>query len=245
MSCGLMVVGTSGKCGKTVACAGIAASLIENGFQVIASKPLVYYDTPNPPLFNEEQRFIDRLARPLSSPETVILPGPQEMSNVVWKRLLEQLKAAPYPLILETPGSLASPLRYNSGFQEDLGIETNQTIINAIDLARILNLKILLVTPASKSPYAEVAMAASYLAQRQHGAIGWISVETNGEPPNNSCWDQESFMVGQDYHLPYFGNIGYSSSISVTLCQHGNLLRQTEMGVDLLPIQQAMEMALL
>lgn len=245
MSCGLMVVGISGKCGKTVASAGIAASLIENGFQVIASKPLVYFDTPNPPLFNEDQRFIDRLARPLSSPETVILPGPQEMSNVVWKRLIEQLKAAPYPLILETPGSLSSPLRYNNGFQEDLGIESTQTIIDAIDLANILNLKTLLVVPGSKSPYADVALAASFLNHRQHQAIGWISVETNDKHPDNSRWEQESFMAAQDYHLPYYGNIAYSSSISVTLCQHGDLLRQTEMGIDLLPIQQAMEMALL
>ncbi|MEB3285928.1 MAG: hypothetical protein VKJ04_00340 [Vampirovibrionales bacterium] len=244
MAPGIMLVNAVPKAGKTVAVAALAGCLKESGFQVQAVKPVdIYGALQAPPDYNHDQRFIDSVLNPMQSFETVVLPTPSEFNPLLWKRLIEQLSNAPYPLLLESVSTVASAFRYPTETPHG----SAHAVIDAVDLARLLNLKIILVTPKSHHLYADLAPAIAYLAQRHERALAWIAV---GNTPESDLidpmeWEQASLMIAHDYQLPCFGEIAYSASISVENLQQGNLLRQTENGIDFLPLQQAMAFALI
>ena len=67
-----------------------------------------------------------------------------------------------------------------------------------------------------------------------------MAVDT--QPARVPEWEQDVLFLRGHTDIPYLGEIAYSPSISVEALQQGNLCRITELGVDLLPIQQALNL---
>ncbi len=227
---GLIVTGTHPKCGKTVACAGLAGVLNELGFHAQAMKPLAFQ--PEVSLRKGyEQAFFDRIIPPLQHVDVLTTEAPRSVNPVAYQRLLETCRKRVYPYLLESPGNAATPIRFSS-----------TELLDAADLAETLGLQMLVVTAKQPDIIGALAPVFAYLWSRDAKVAGWLAVETT--PIDTPDWDQEILYLRAQYDVPFLGEIPYSPSISVEALQQGNLLRATETGVDLLPIQQALELLL-
>lgn len=225
---GLLLTGVQPKCGKTVACAGLAGVLNDLGFQAQAMKPLSFQPAVSIRR-GYEQAFFDRVIPPLQMVDVFSAESAQALAPVDYQRVIEACRKRTYPYILETPGNVASPIRY-----------VGHEMLDAIDLAKEIGVPMIIVTAKQADIIGALAPVFAYLWHRDAPAIGWLAVET--APVQTPDWDTEILYLRSHYELPYLGEIAYSSSISVEALQQGNLLRTTEMGVDLLPIQQALDL---
>jgi hypothetical protein len=241
---GLIVTGTHARCGKTVACAGLVGVMSGLGFKVQAIKPMSFLPTVSLRK-GCEQAYFDRLNPPLQPVDGFSVDSPYSVTKLDWQRLIEGCRKRVYPYLLETPGSLASLLRppgTDSGGASRVGEPRSVEIIDCVTLAQTLEIPILLVTSKQPELIACLAPAFAYLQQRQAPLVAWLAVET--APIQAPTWDQDVLYLSHRYDVPYLGELAYSPSISVETLQQGNLLRTTEMGVDLLPIQQAWDVAI-
>ncbi len=228
---GLLITGTTPRCGKTVAAAGLAGVLHALGFQVQAIKPLEFL--ANNPHGSIEQAFFDRLIRPLQPVDTLSVQSAASIVPVEWQRFIDICLKRVYPYLLEAPGNFASPLRYVKGDHED-----------AIHLANTLEIPMLLVTPKQPDIVNTMAQALTFAQAHNAPLVGWIAVETQPlEPQAAPDWFTDTLYLNHRFPYPYLGEIPYSRSISVESGQQGNLYRHTEMGLDLLPIQQSLDVS--
>jgi dethiobiotin synthetase len=227
---GLIVTGTHPKCGKTIACAGLAGVLNELGFHAQAMKPLAFQ--PRVSLRKGyEQAFFDRVIPPWQMVDVLTAEAPRDVTPVSYQRLLEICRKRVYPYLLESPGNAATPIRFSP-----------TELLDSADLAQALGLQMLVVTSKQPDIIGALAPVFAYLWSRDAKVAGWLAVETS--PVETPDWDNEILYLRAQYDVPFLGEIPYSPSISVETLQQGNLLRSTEMGVDLLPIQQALELLL-
>ncbi len=223
---GLVIAGTRPRCGKTVLTAGIAGTMRSVGLQVQTVKPLTFSEIEKP---NLDQAFLDLINRPLQAVTPICAPSPHELSTLDWNRVIDICRKMAYPTLIESPGTVAAPLKFQ-----------DQEVVDVGDFARVLGVKILLVTPKSPHLYSELVPALVYLLEQGANVIGWAGIET--QPVHTPHWDVETLYISNRYRVPFLGELPYSPSISVEAMQQGNLIRLTEAGVDLLPIQSAMNM---
>jgi len=235
---GLIVTGTHAGCGKSVACAGLAGALNELGFHPQAMKPLAFLPEISMRK-GYEQAFFDRVVPPLQMVDLLTADAPRAVTPVEYQRLVEICRKRVYPYLLETPGNAATPIRLGSS-----------ELLDAADLASMLGLPILIVTSKQRDLIGSLAPVLTYLEKRQADVMGWLSVETTPPklmppqtiPIETSERDQEILALRSRHQATYLGEIPYSPTISVENLQIGNLISATEMGVDLLPIQQALDL---
>ena len=176
-----------------------------------------------------EQAFFDRLNPPRQPLPLMAKESPFLVSSMDWQVFQETCRKRIYPYLLESPGNVASPIRF-----------VERELADSVDLARALEIPMLLVTSKQPDVIGTMVPIFSYLWSRDANVIGWLAVET--QPTNLPTWDEEVFFLRGHSEIPYLGEIGYSPSVSVEALQQGNLLRTTEMGVDLLPIQRALNL---
>lgn len=230
---GLIVTGTHARCGKTVLCAGLVGVLRELGFRVQAIKPLAFVP-PTAIRKSYEQMYFDRLSPPLQPIDGLSAESPYAVEVKDWRRLVELCRKRAHPYILETPGGLSTPIRV-----------TSEEILDAVDLAAALELPLLLAVRKAEDILAALPPVFAYAALRQAPLIGWVAVET--EPPSSTApfttWMQDIDYLSRYCSIPYLGGLSFSTSVSVEALRQGNLFRITETGVDLLPIQQALNVS--
>lgn len=228
---GIVVTGTHAQCGKTVACSGLTAVLWQLGFKVQPVKPFVFAEIETVCTNRDGDYFKQVMPYELPCMSTVIHQTPWQLSEKEWQLLIRQCKNNAYPFLLETPGSLASGIQYTQSVMKD-----------ATDLAAQLEVPLLLVTTKTADLPARLIPALSYCQQKSVSLAGWIAVET--EPCLPPYWDEELAYLRYHHNIPFLGTIEYSPSISVPILQQGNIVRQTEMGVDLLPLQQSLNLTI-
>lgn len=225
---GLLVTGTHARCGKTVVSAGLAGVLSDLGFSAQAIKPFSFQ--PEVTIrCGYEQAFFDRLNSPIQHLDLFSKPSPLKVTTMDWRQLQETCRKRVYPYILESPGSVASPIRF-----------MDHDMADSVDLAKALEIPMLLVTQKKPDLIGTLAPVFAYLWSKDARVIGWLAVET--QPTQTPDWDEEVFFLRGHSDIPYLGEIAYSPSISVEALQQGNLFRSVELGVDLLPIQQALNL---
>jgi dethiobiotin synthetase len=225
---GLLVTGTHAQCGKTVVCAGLAGVFNSLGFTAQAIKPFSFQ--PEVTIRGGyEQAFFDRLNPPRQSIELCSKPSPLKVTAQDWRQLQETCRKRVYPYLLESPGSVASSLHF-----------VEREFADSVDLAKALEIPMLLVTQKKPDLIGTMAPVFAYLWAKDATVIGWLAVESH--PAQVPDWDEEVFFLRNHSDISYLGEIAYSPSISVEALQQGNLLRNTELGVDLLPIQQALNL---
>lgn len=223
---GLVVAGVGPRCGKTVACAGLAGAMSALGFRVQAIKPFAF----EPPVAlrpGHDAQFFEKVLPPLQAVELFSAESAFAVGPLQWNRLLETCRGMAYPYILEYPGTVASPLRFAEDEAQD-----------AVDLAQALGLPLLLVVARQPDIIGAMLPALNYLWHKDATTVGWLAVETS--PAHLPHWEEEVLYLSRQHPIPCLGEIAYSPSISVEALQQGNIIRTTESGVDLLPLQQAL-----
>jgi dethiobiotin synthetase len=230
---GIIVTGTVPQAGKTVVCAGLSAVFSDLGFKVLPVKPLVFA-TPQTLVKNRDSDYFRQVlpvGGAFNTMPTTVYGSPQEFSETAWLRLTAQCENSVHPFLLETPGSLASAIQVASDGLKD-----------ATDLAKALNAPVLLVAPKAPDLPGTLIPALTYCWHKDVKLAGWIAVEA--EPCTPLHWEDEVTYLCYNFNAPFLGCINYSPSISVPLLQQGNILRQTETGIDLLPLQHALNLTL-
>lgn len=228
---GVLVVGATPRCGKTVVAAGVMGVLLDLGFKTQAVRPLDFSEN-NVISKSPDQAYFDMIenGRAMQRVETVVAASAYEVNTLLWNRVMENCKKSVYPLVIESPATVAQPLRMD-----------DNVFIDAVDWSLLLDLPILLTVRKSPQVIADLAPALAYLYEGEADVIGWVAVETQPQP--YAHWEEDRFLISREYDTPFLGEIAWSPSISVEARHQGNLLKLTEAGVDLLPIQQAMDLA--
>jgi dethiobiotin synthetase len=238
---GLIVTGVQARCGKTVVCAGLAGVMRELGFLVQAIKPMVFL-SPTDIRKGYEQAYFDRITSFPNEPgsrqnvEVFSTHSPHTAGTAEWKHLVSLCHKRGTPYVLETPGNLATPIR--ASYEETLDVK---------DLADALALPVLLVAQKQADILSVLPPVLAYAAYRGIPLIGWVAVETSPVKPASfsfDTWQEDLLYLSRCSNIPYLGEIPFSPSISVETFHQGNLFRLTEMGLDLFPIQQALDVAI-
>ena len=236
---GLIVTGTHARCGKTVVCAGLAGVMRDLGFQVQAIKPMVFSSSMDIRK-GYEQAYFDRVtgSSELAMQKVDVFSSlsPHAVGLAEWRHLVSLCHKRVYPYVFETPGSLATPIR--ASYDEVLDVK---------DLAEALALPVLLVTRKHPDILAVLLPVLAQAAYRQIPLMGWVAVETDAmsaSAVSSESWQDDLVYLSRCSNIPYLGEIPFSPSISVETSHQGNLLRVTEMGLDLFPIQQAFDVAI-
>ncbi len=223
---GLVVAGAGTRCGKTVACAGLAGAMGALGFRVQAIKPFVF--EPRVALrHGHDQAFFDKVQPPLQAVEVFSAESAFSAGLLQWNRLLETCRGMAYPYILEYPGTVATPLRF-----------ADDEALDAVDVAQALGVPLLVAVAKQPDLIGAMLPVLNYLWYKDAASVGWVAVET--APSHLLNWEDEIIYLSRQHPIPYLGEIAYSPSISVEALQQGNIIRNTESGIDLLPLQQAL-----
>jgi len=231
---GLLVVGTADDCGKTVVTTGLTAAIKEKGFLVQALKPLELGNLVASEVFYTDQKYMNEVIRPLSALDTLSLLSAYEMTVPLWQQLCHFCKKPGVPCLFESVGDLFTPLAWLEGQRYD-----------ATHLAQSLGLPMVLVCQKEPGFLSRLIPTVLYAKERGMTVVGWVAVETQPIPESQlPHWETEVLWFQQEFLTPLLGELAFSPSIDVQFGRQGNLIRQTQEGIDLLPIQQALNLIL-
>jgi dethiobiotin synthetase len=252
---GLMVTSTVRGAGKTCLIAGLASSLIQQGFTVQAIKPLEvealnthrpdYQTLQHSSNTSCDQDFLNKATRAMQQIDPIWVDIPQQITPLLWSRVIDICRRTAFPTLIEAPGIIASSFR---------SLE-NGRHWGAMTWANQLGIPLLLVTPKTTNLIADTAPALAYLlyqlSQQLGGAsspqflnskcIGWVAVESTPPTTPLPYFDEECLFLSQEYRIPFLGTLPFSPRISVPENQAGNLAELVGAEIDLLPVQQALK----
>ncbi|MBY0403705.1 MAG: hypothetical protein K2X66_07380 [Cyanobacteria bacterium] len=256
---GLMVTSTVRGAGKTCLIAGLASSLIQQGFTVQAIKPLevdaLNTHRPNYQTLQSashrfwDQDFLNKATRAMQQIDPIQVDIPQQITPILWSRVIDICRRTAFPTFIEAPGSIASSFRRLE----------NGRHWGALTWANQLGIPLLLVTPKTTNLITDTAPALAYLLHQlsqQIGeptpqllgspflsskCIGWVAVESSPPTTPLPYFDEECLFLSQEYRIPFLGTLPFSSRISVQENQAGNLAELVGAEIDLLPVQQALK----
>ncbi len=231
---GLLVVGTEPGCGKTVVTTGLVAAMKEKGFLVQAIKPLYLGSQLDSSVFVTEQEYMDQITRPLNTVDYLALQSPYEMTIQLWQQLQHFCRKLGVPCIIESQGEVTTALGWMT-----------QTRYDSTHLARALDVSILITCPKRPGFLNQLIPTITYLQNQGVPVLGWITTETQPIPPSQlPQWESEVLWLQQEYQIPILGELAFSPSIDVQSGHQGNLIKQTQDGIDLFPIEQALNLTL-
>ncbi|MEM0951526.1 MAG: hypothetical protein AAGI66_05205 [Cyanobacteria bacterium P01_H01_bin.74] len=267
---GIIVTGHTGQCGKTVACAGLAGVFYNLGFRVMPVKPWVFQSfsgkasvsntqvsntqvsntqVSNSQVLNSQasgptasglpastwdMQYFQTVLPQLPQFETQLCEGPDAVKPHHWQAVIDACNRLPSPYLLETPGALSSLMAIRkTGY------------CDATDLSHALDAPILLVIQRHPDLAGQLIPLLAYCSQEDVPVVGWLAVETTAPDTSGfitADWESAALAISTEYQVTYLGCIPHSVSISVPLCQQGNLIRNTECNIDLLPLQHALNL---
>ena len=253
LSGGLVVVGTTPQCGKTTVVAGLTLALAAMGQRVLPLAPVELDATDDKKITG--QFVLNHLCKQAGFPpadfQPVMLSKAGQLSKNQWHHLTSQLGQQPYPVIIDTPMTVALPWGGTQGVNqpapESLGSAT--AAYSALRLAADLQWPVLVVTPYSVAGLAMVLPVLQWLNSLalpiQSPIAGWVAVEQSPLGPNAKAeWDDVLPWVTQATQAPYLGALAYGPQVSIPMGYVGELVDRVEMGLDLLPLQLAMGLSL-
>ena len=240
---GLLIAGCQPGCGKTVVVTGLAGTLREEGFQVRAVKPVCLGARQS---MEPELAFLSSISQtPLTYPVRYV-ETPESLNAFLWNETIRVASAGVEPVLIELPGSCATPLRADG---------PNGRWLDVGDLARELGLPCLLVAREGVDAMEQLILNATYLmAASLVSVIGLVTVETAPEPDSDRrcspgktvsgkmSAEERSLALTERTGVPYLGCLKFSPSISVPRVSQGNLIKTTSAGIDLLPIIKTLNM---
>jgi dethiobiotin synthetase len=227
---GLLVAGTHPKCGKTVFTAGFCAALTQAGMKVQPMKPLTFQQEVA--LFpKSDQAFFDVACKTLQSIDPLMADSPYDLPTMAWHRVIEMCRKSVLPAIIESPGAVSTPLRYDG-----------TSYLMAADWAKVLGIPMVIVTEKHPNLLTQALPIFSLLQTQSAPILGWVAVETTPIPTPH--WAQEELYLSHTYRWPCLGTIPYNNAVSVENLQPGPLVHLIDTAIDLLPLQQVLKLCL-
>lgn len=218
LSKGVIVTSDKPHSGKTVISSGIVGAILSLGLYAEAVKPYEYG------IANNDIKYIVQVTKRPSDYNPVLIDNWAKTNTKTWNNLLSICRNFPYPVLLESPCCVSTPLKADSD------------IFDCINLSETLSWPILLVTNAAERPYESLVQALSFLKHRNANLIGFIT--TCSKQNIDYLWFEELVnTVVVNYGVNCLGMIPFSPSISREENRQGNIIKLTQQYIDLLPIQ--------
>lgn len=230
---GLTIVGTSIACGKTVLMTGLARTLLDEGMQVKAIKPICIGDSTNS---SGELAFISTISHtPLDyKVQYISQPGGLKPSQV--QEAIRVATQGTELTLVELPGSPAFPLTYFDAQNAAL----SRTYTDTCDLAYELAWPCLVVGKFEEHSFEDLILTTAYLQSRGLEVIALALVkvqpETNEGKAKPIFPEPAQIALSERTGVQFIGTLEYSQSISVERVNQGNLIKTTSQALDLLPI---------
>ncbi|MGD9581431.1 MAG: AAA family ATPase [Vampirovibrionia bacterium] len=222
---GLIVTSPTQNAGKTVISAGLAISMLSSGLSAEAVKPLSYGTEDN------DIVYFAKITNRNVYYDCTLLDDWHMANTTHWNKLVHICKNFTYPVFLETPGCVSTPLKSDGEYYD------------CTDLAKTLDWPVLLTINCAYKPYETAAQALLYLKQKDANVLGFMFTCSK-----NYSIEQIEEISGQLFintGYPCLGIIPYSPSISVEELNKGNIIKLIQEYVDLHPIQTALDLLLL
>jgi dethiobiotin synthetase len=236
---GLTILGTEFGCGKTVLTTGLAALLNQQGFQAQAIKPIVSGSQTS---WQAELSFISTITgTPLDYLPVLVEPGVGITTNS-WRKIIVNKKVSSGPVLLELPGSCATPLIFDTQLPNAIDCAW----WDSCDLAASFGYPCILVAKHNEEMMEKLSICSQYIKAKALKLIGLISVEVSprygGSLEERLTRTQTEILLQTRTQIPYLGCIKYSPSISVPLVKQGNLIKLTSAGLELLGLIKALNL---
>ena len=142
------------------------------------------------------------------------------------------------------PGGAASPVCFE---ENSVGTLTN-TWRDSADLANEFIQPCIVVAKHQIDAIERLVMTCAYLQHKGLVVIATATVETepNGGAELEKRRTRADFLIGLNSKtgVPFLGCIKNSRSVSVPRVTQGNLIKQTESGLDLLPLLKAINLTM-
>ncbi len=232
---GLLIVGCSERCGKTVVTTGLAATLLEEGFPVRAIKPICLGARRQA---ESELFFMSTIARsPLTYP-LVFVEQPASLRTFQLAEVLRSVRQSSETTLIELPGSAATPISLDADKSRWLDVG---------DLAAQLAFPVLLVAAEGTNVVEQLILNATYLlSSSMVNVVGLVAVAVTDQPGHAETAtlpeENRAIVLKQRVGVPYLGSLKFSPSISVPMRCQGNLIKTTSAALDLLPIIAALNL---
>ena len=153
---GIIVNSSSYKAGKTVIISGLCGSILQEGMIVDPVKPLEYGEP------GKDISFFSMITKKPTFYNTILLDSWLDTTNTSWRQLLNICKTFTGPVIMEAPGTVATPLR------------SAQSLLDCTDLSKELNWPLLLIIDNNHNLYEEAVKSISFLKYKECNIIGFI-----------------------------------------------------------------------
>lgn len=229
---GLIILGTEFGCGKTTLMCGLAGLLLQQGFSVVATKPVFI---GNEAERNAESTFIARISRSPASTLSVVVEKGSSLTRKQWAQALKAVPLTADFTLIELPGGLATPLRYDEE-PDGNGLCWN----DGTDLAQQYACPCLIVAAHSEDAIEKLTLSASYARAKKLEVIGLATVETapglGRRFETMLSRDQVELSLRNVTGVPYLGCIKYSESVTVPGVNQGNLIKMTAGGIEFLTV---------
>lgn len=222
---GLIVTSPTLKAGKTVVAAGLAASMLSLGLSAEAVKPISYGEEDN------DIVYFAKVTNRTVYYDNILYNDWSEMDVVGWNKLIDTCKNFVYPVFLETPGCVSTPIKSDGEYYD------------CTDLSKELQWPVILTIDATFHPYEMASQALLFLKSKEVNVLGFIF--TCSENISIEYIEELSSQLFINCGYSCLGMIPYSPSISVEELNRGNLSKLTQQYVDLHPVQTALDLLLL
>jgi len=237
---GLTVMGTESGCGKTAIMTGLTAAFRQQGLAIRAVKPVCLGQRDRS---EAELSFISSITgTPRNYPATFAASA-KNLSYAQWSQALSICLNTTHLTMVETPGSLATPMSFEQSDPRDPTCSWK----DSTDFAVELHFPVLIVAKHNEEAIEKLVLAWSYASTHSLVVAGLVTVETaNGEGralESKLSRSEVSLILNSRTSVPYLGCLKYSPSISVPRVNQGNLVKMTETGVDTLVVRKALEAA--
>ena len=223
---GIIITSPSGRSGKTLVSAGLAGSILSIGLDVEAVKPYQFSSE------FDDIKYLVQVTKRVPYYDTIKLESWKNTNNNTWNQLLKICRNFAYPVILESPGCLSTPLCYD------------EEILDCTDLSTTLNWPIILTIDASNKPYEVTAQALAFLRHKNIIPLGFIFTCSDNEISYEEVEEIANMLI-INYGSSCLGIIPYSPSISTGDIKQGNNIKLTQQYVDLHPVQNALDLVLI
>lgn len=222
---GLIITSAAFKSGKSVVSAGLTASMLSLGLSAEAVKPLSFGEKDN------DIVYFAKVTNRTVYYDNILLNNWRDTDAITWNKLINTCKNFAYPVFLETPGCVSTPIKADNEY------------FDCTDLSKTLQWPVILTIDATISPYEIASQALSFLKYKQVDVLGFIF--TCSKNISIDFIEELSAQLFINYGFPCLGVIPYSPSISVEELNRGNLAKLTQQYVDLHPVQTALDLLIL
>lgn len=235
----VLVIGTEEGCGKTVFMCGLAGALREQGFRTKALKPIVLGSKR---ASEPELGFITAVTQSRADYPILFIEKPTNILNTNIHNVILTTRQPGTISLVELPGGAASPVSFE---MNPVGKLTSNWM-DTRDAAMEFDAPCILVAKHQADALERLAVNSFYLQGKGLNVIGLATVEVQPEGGTQleAKTTRADFTMGlfARTQVHYLGCIKFSRSISVPRITQGNVIKQTESGLDLLLLLKSLNL---